>query len=266
MPQTENQLLYSPQQKVFVAGKTAQIPESLHIPPDALRVVLSSFSGPLDLLLYLIRQKNINILDISIAQITEQYMSYVELIISLNLDLAGDYLLMAAVLGEIKSKMMLPQKPSDEQDEIDPREELIRKLLEYERFKQAAQELDQMPRINRDNFIASAFFERDLTQNQEHINLEQLTAAFAEVQLRARLFNEHNIKTEPLSVKDRMLKILNNLQKQGSCKFSHLFVPAEGVKGVVVTFVAILELIRERLVDVVQGSHFSEIYLEAKDG
>ena len=264
MPQTENQLLYSPKQKVFVAGKTRKIPENLHIPPDALRVVLTSFSGPLDLLLYLIRQKNINILDISIAQITEQYMNYVELIISLNLDLAGDYLLMAAVLGEIKSKMMLPKKPSDEQDEIDPREELIRKLLEYERFKQAAQELDQIPRINRDNFIASAFFEQDLAQNQELINLKQLTAALAEVQLRAKLFHQHNIKTEPLSVKDRMVKILTNLQTEGSCKFSRLFVPAEGVKGVVVTFVAILELIREHLVDVVQGSHFSEIYLEAK--
>lgn len=265
MNNTSNAVVFdSEAQEVLVDGKSSNLPDNLYIPPDALRVVLDSFSGPLDLLLYLIRRQNIDILNIPIAKITTQYMEYVEMMRAVNLELASEYLLMAAILAEIKSRMLLPRQPSLEEEEEDPRAELIRRLQEYERFKKAADDLDNLPRLHRDTFTVSAEPPEKSAQPLPDIALQELLIAFAEVTKRATMFDHHNIAKEPLSVRERMTHVLGEIQKTKMAQFSNLFNAEEGRSGVVVTLLAILELIKEQLVDIVQNNHYAEIYIQAR--
>lgn len=237
------------------------IPKDLYIPPDALEVILEAFAGPLDLLLYLIKRQNLDILDIPIADITRQYMDYIGMMQVLRLDLAAEYLVMAAMLAEIKSRMLLP-RPVEAEDEDDPRAELVRRLQEYERYKQAAEDLDALPRMERDIFQASGEspeFERK--KPLPDITLQELLAAFKDVLKRAEMFSHHHINREPLSVRERMGSVLSVLKRGEFVEFYTLFTAEEGRMGVVVTFLAILELIKESLIDVVQSELFAPIYL-----
>ncbi|MFU8876614.1 MAG: segregation and condensation protein A [Wenzhouxiangellaceae bacterium] len=241
-----------------------KLPDDLYIPPDALEVFLEAFSGPLDLLLYLIRRQNIDILDIPIAQITRQYIDYIEMMHGMRIELAAEYLVMAAILAEIKSRMLLP-RPEPEQDEDgDPRAELIRRLQEYERYKQAAEDLDQLPRLERDIMLADA----DIGDHQPirvppDIDLRELLLALKEVMARAELFARHHIQGEPLSVRERMSRIMQSLSSTEFVRFEQMFDLSEGRLGAVVTFLALLELLREHLVDLVQQELFGAIYLRA---
>jgi len=240
------------------------VPKDLYIPPDAMRVFLEAFEGPLDFLLYLIRKQNIDILDIPIAAVTAQYMQYIDLMKELSLELAAEYLVMAAILAEIKSRMLLPQMLDTENVEEDPRAELIRRLQEYERFKQAAEALDQLPRTERDTFVAS--ISRDSIQVERKwptASLRELAKAFADVLKRAELFESHHIQLETLSIQEKMTHILAALQQRTHFLFSDLFNLEEGRLGVVVTFLATLELLKQGLVEVVQTALFGPIYLKA---
>jgi segregation and condensation protein A len=251
-----------------VAGQPiTQLPEDLYIPPDALEVFLEAFEGPLDLLLYLIKRQNIDILNIPIAQITLQYTQYIEVMHELQLELAGEYLVMAAMLAEIKSRMLLPRPISEEHDEGDPRAELVRRLQEYERYKQAAEDLDNLPRLERDVFPASVeMCERKVVQMLPDLTLKELLLSFREVLSRAEMYAHHHIQLEPLSVRQRMSDVLSLLGPSEFTRFTDLFDPKEGRIGVVVTFLALLELIREKLVDLVQSEPFAPIHVKAHAG
>ena len=244
-----------------------EMPRDLYIPPQAMEVFLEAFEGPLDLLLYLIRRQNLNILDIPIAEITRQYTQYIDLMTDLQLDLAGEYLVMAATLAEIKSRMLLPRAaPQGDGLEEDPRAELVRRLQEYERFKQAAQSLDNIPRLERDTWVASAEFnDRRIVRVLPEITLKELLLAFKDVATRSEMFAHHHIQREPLSVRARMSDILANLKGSQFIEFVSLFQPEEGRMGVAVTFIAILELLREGLLDIVQNEAYAPIHVCAAD-
>ncbi|MFW5453704.1 segregation and condensation protein A [Thioalkalivibrio sulfidiphilus] len=236
-------------------------PKDLYIPPDALEVFLEAFEGPLDLLLYLIKRQNLDILDIPIAEITRQYMSYIELMKDLRLELAAEYLVMAAMLAEIKSRMLLP-RPGVAEDEEDPRAELIRRLQEYERFKKAAEDIDALPRVEREIFPVSAEpppMER--APRLPDVELKELLLAFREVLSRADMFTHHHIQREPLSVRERMSRVLEALSAAPFVEFHKLFTVEEGRRGVVVTFLAILEMLKGHLIDLVQREPYAPIYL-----
>jgi segregation and condensation protein A len=242
-----------------------QLPRDLYIPPDALQVILEAFEGPLDLLLYLIRRQNLDILDIPIADITRQYMQYIEVMHELQFELAGEYLVMAATLAEIKSRMLLP-RPSAEvgAEEADPRAELIRRLQEYERFKAAAENLDELPRLERDTFQAAAeVAERRVVRTLPNVTLQEMLVALKDVMVRAEMFAHHHIRLERLSVRQRMSDVLEALRSQAFVEFIQLFRPEEGRMGVTVTFAAILELLKEGLVEIVQAEPFAPIHLRA---
>lgn len=240
-----------------------QIPQDLYIPPDALEVILEAFEGPLDLLLYLIRRQNLDILDIPIAEITRQYMQYIELMQELQLELVGEYLLMAATLAEVKSRMLLPRPKGDgETEEADPRAELVRRLQEYERFKQAAENIDRIARQDRDFRIASAeLVDRKVVRILPQVTLQEMLVAFQEVLARSDMFAHHHVQREPLSVRQRMTEILSALEQGGFIEFTKLFDPVEGRRGVTVTFVAILELLREGLIDVAQSEPYAPLHV-----
>jgi segregation and condensation protein A len=240
----------------------SQLPRDLYIPPQALEVFLEAFEGPLDLLLYLIRRQNLDILDIPLAEITRQYMQYIELMQELQLELAGEYLVMAATLAEIKSRMLLPRPKLAEDSEEDPRAELVRRLQEYERFKRAAEQIDGLPRLERDVWSASAELrERRVVRTLPQITLQELLIAFKEVVARSEMFAHHHIRREQLSVGERMSDILAALATGGFVPFSQLFRPEEGRMGVTVTFVAILELMREGLIDIVQAHAYAPLHV-----
>ncbi len=243
-----------------------QIPRDLYIPPDALEVILESFEGPLDLLLYLIRKQNLDILDIPIAEITRQYMGYIEMMHELmRLELASEYLLMAAILAEIKSRLLLPRPPEEDNQEDDPRAELVRRLQEYERFKRAAEDLDRLPRQERDTRVAQAdSSDRTVTRPPPPLELDELLLALKQVLSRADLFTHHAIQREPLSVRQRMAELLERLQPPRFHRFESLFDPAEGRLGVVVTFLAMLELAKEMLVEIVQETALGAIHVRAR--
>jgi len=244
-----------------------EMPRDLYIPPQAMEVFLDAFEGPLDLLLYLIRRQNLNILDIPIAEITRQYMQYIEVMTELQLDLAGEYLVMAATLAEIKSRMLLPRAtvPGEGLEE-DPRAELIRRLQEYERFKQAAMRVDELPRLERDTWIASAEVgTRGTVRVRPEITLKELLIAFRDVAVRTEMFAHHHIHREPLSVRARMSDILATLRPETFVEFVRLFNPEEGRMGVAVTFVAVLELMREGLIQISQTEAYAPIHVRAAD-
>jgi segregation and condensation protein A len=239
------------------------MPKDLYIPPDAMEVFLEAFEGPLDLLLYLIKKQNLDILDIPIAEVTRQYMEYVELMKAVSLELAAEYLVMAALLAEIKSRMLLPRPDNLNNVEEDPRAELIRRLQEYERFKQAAEEIESLPRHGRDTFTTSAVIDTDVFEKpQPNVDLKSLLIALSDVLKRAELNVSHQITREPLSVSDRMTIILGTLQDKGFAVFSTLFNVKEGRIGVVVTFLAMLELLKDNLIEFVQTTAFGPIHLK----
>lgn len=245
-----------------------ELPRDLYIPPDALQVFLEAFEGPLDLLLYLIRKQNLDILDIPIAEITRQYMKYIEVMAELQLELAGEYLLMAAMLAEIKSRMLLPRPPAaDGQDEDDPRAELVRRLQEYERFKKAAEDIDALSRQERDTLPASVELEeRKVVRMLPDVTLQEMLMAFRDVLSRAEKFAHHHISRERLSVRQRMSDILSNLQNVAFFDFSQLFNAQEGRMGVTVTFIAILELMKEGLIEIVQAEAYAPIHVRSAQG
>lgn len=242
-----------------------ELPQDLYIPPDALEVFLEAFEGPLDLLLYLIRKQNIDILDIPVADITRQYMGYVELMKAVRLELAAEYLVMAAMLAEIKSRMLLPRASEVGEEEDDPRAELIRRLQEYERFKGAAEDLDRLPRVGRDLHVPRVEApEARVRKRLPEVALEELLLAMAEVLRRAELFESHQVTREALSTRERMSQVLERLKGAGFVPFVALFPREEGRLGVVVTFMAVLELIKESLVELVQNEPFAAIHVRAR--
>jgi segregation and condensation protein A len=240
-----------------------EMPRDLYIPPQALEVFLEAFEGPLDMLLYLIRRQNLDILDIPIAEITRQYMRYIELMQVLQLELAGEYLLMAATLAEVKSRMLLPRVGTDEAaEESDPRAELVRRLQEYERFKRAAEGIDRMPRIERDTWVASAeLMDRKVVRIPPQVTLQEMLIAFQDVLSRSDMFAHHHVQREPLSVRQRMTDVLSLLQTNAFVDFVRLFTAEEGRRGVTVTFVAILELLREGLIEIVQSEAYAPLHV-----
>jgi segregation and condensation protein A len=239
-----------------------KMPEDLYIPPDALEVILEAFEGPLDLLLYLIRRQNIDILDIPIAEITRQYTDYIELMTELKLELAAEYLVMAAILAEIKSRLLLPRPPSEESVEDDPRAELIRRLQEYERFKKAAEDMDMLPRQERDFMpVRIDAGDHKVVRLPPPVELRELLLALKDVLKRAELLSRHEVQRDALSVRQRMGDILSRLGDGGFHLFTGLFDLDEGRRGVVVTFMALLELAKEQLVEIVQQESLGPIYL-----
>ena len=252
----------------FVHGTAVtELPRDLYIPPDALEVFIEAFEGPLDLLLYLIRRQNLDILNIPIAEITRQYVEYVELMRELRLELAGEYLVMAATLAEIKSRLLLPRPAAAAEEEADPRADLIRRLQEYERFRLAAEALDTLPREGRDYFVAGVDAGAiEPWRPPPLVSLADLATAFADVVARAAMFATHHVAREPLSVRERMAAVLARLGSTGAgnVEFTDLFTPSEGRAGVVVTLLAILELWRERVVDLVQTGPFAPIHVRGR--
>jgi segregation and condensation protein A len=239
-----------------------ELPKDLYIPPEALEVFLEAFEGPLDLLLYLIKRHNLDILNIPIAEITRQYMEYVEMMKELQFELAADYLVMAAMLAEIKSRMLLPRPVSEEEDEEDPRAELVRRLQEYERYKTAAEDLNELPRLERDNFQVSVPVpDANVRKLHPHVELKDLLHAFKDVLVRSDMYSHHHIQMEPLSVRERMSIILGRVEPDKFIPFSELFDPQEGRLGVVVTFLALLELVKESLIELVQTSPYEPIHV-----
>lgn len=251
----------------MVYGKAyTDIPKDLYIPPDALEVFLEAFEGPLDLLLYLIRRQNIDILEIDVSEITNQYVAYVEIMDAMHFELAAEYLVMAAMLAEIKSRMLLPRSDeAEDEDDEDPRATLIRRLQEYERFKQAAEDIDEMPRLYRDFHVGKATApDRNLTRPDPDVDLKELLLALSEVLRRADMFVSHHVEKERLSTRERMGQVLDKLRDKQFVPFVSLFVVTEGRLGVVVTFLAVLELIKESLVEIVQSEEFGPIHVKAK--
>jgi len=269
-PQEASVATSRPQQEempfAVVQGKELTVlPKDLYIPPDALEVILEAFEGPLDLLLYLIRRQNLDILEINVAEITRQYMGYIEMMTTIQLELAAEYLVMAAMLAEIKSRMLLPRQPVDEEDEGDPRAELIRRLQEYERFKNAAEDVDEMPRLGRDIHQASAEApDREQQRPHPEVDMREILTALADVLRRAEMFESHQIELEKLSTRERMTQVLDRIRGQQFVPFVSLFKEAEGRLGVVVTFLAIMELIKESLVEIVQSESFGPIHVKAR--
>lgn len=238
------------------------MPQDLYIPPDALEVFLEAFEGPLDLLLYLIRKQNFNILDIPMAAVTRQYLSYVEEIRSRNLELASEYLLMAAMLIEIKSRMLLPPKKTDDgQEAEDPRAELVRRLLEYEQIKIAAQQVGQLPQLGRDFLRAQVYIEQSLQPRFPDVDVSELQSAWRDILKRAKLIQHHTITREELSVREHMSIVLRRLQGRKFVEFEELFDPEKGAPVLVVTFIALLELGKETLVEITQAEAFAPIYV-----
>ena len=238
-------------------------PKDLYIPPDALEVFLEAFAGPLDLLLYLIKRQNLDILDIPVARVTEQYMSYIDMMEELKLELAAEYLVMAAMLAEIKSRMLLPRPRGDDEDEDDPRAELVRRLQEYERFKKAADDLETLPRMERDWYDVVVEFDRSVAPPpMPDVSLDALLEAFQDVLRRADMFADHSIEREPLSVRERMSKVLERAQIDRFIVFHDFFTATEGRAGAVVTLVAILELLKEALIEIVQNAERDPIYVK----
>ena len=241
-----------------------EMPRDLYIPPNALEVFLEAFEGPLDLLLYLIKRQNLDILDIPIAEITRQYMEYVDLMKDLRLELAAEYLVMAAMLAEIKSRMLLPRPETEAEEEGDPRAELVRRLQEYERYKKAAEDLDALPRLGRDVFPTEAETPYvQVVKLQPKVRVEDLVMALADVFRRARMYAHHHVLTEPLSVRERMSAVLAALDKDNYTEFTSLFSVEEGRRGVIVTLLAILELVREMLIELVQAKPMGPIHVRA---
>nr|WP_232305545.1 ScpA family protein [Gilvimarinus polysaccharolyticus] len=250
----------------MVQGKAyTELPKDLYIPPDALEVFLEAFEGPLDLLLYLIRRQNLDILEIDVSEITSQYMAYVDLMDADHFELAAEYLVMAAMLAEIKSRMLLPRSVIEEEEGEDPRASLIRRLQEYERFKTAAQDIDELPRVGRDVFVANAEPpDRKLTRPDPEVELQELLLALSEVLRRADMFESHHVEKERLSTRERMTQVMERLAGQKFMPFVSLFTVEEGRLGVVVTFLAIMELIKESLVEIVQSESFGPIHVKAR--
>jgi segregation and condensation protein A len=245
-----------------------ELPTDLYIPPEALEVFLETFEGPLDLLLYLIRRENLDILDIKVAEITAQYVAYIELMKAMQLELAGEYLVMAAMLAEIKSRMLLPRPVSSDDDEDDPRAELIRRLQEYEQIKSAAEAIDTLPRLERDLYLVRSARPELVRQHAEpDVDLRELLLALAQVLRRAEMFQRHSVVLEPLSVRERMSNVLQRVSSAPDfVPFIALFTVEEGRMGVVVTFLAVLELARESLIELVQNEPFAPIYVRAVSG
>ena len=243
-----------------------EMPRDLYIPPQALEVFLEAFEGPLDLLLYMIRRQNLDILDIPIADITRQYMEYIQLMQELDLELAGEYLLMAAMLAEIKSRMLLPRLSEGGEEEEDPRAELVRRLQEYERYKQAAEDIDRLPRLERDVYPAVAeLTHRQVVRILPEVALQEMLVAFKDVVQRATMFAHLHVRRETLSVRQRMSDVLALLEGVGLVEFIRLFQAEEGRLGVTVTFAAILELLREQLVEIAQAEPYQPLYVRRVD-
>ena len=261
---------HTPQQQemplALVRGQPVlQMPQDLYIPPDALEVILESFEGPLDLLLYLIRRQNLDILDIPVAEITKQYVSYIGAIEDISFELAAEYLVMAAILAEIKSRMLLPRPPSEAGLEADPRAELVRRLQEYERFKKAAEDIDSIPRLERDTSVAHAFMpDRIISRTPPEVDLKEMLIALRDVFKRADLFSRHAIRREALSVRERMSTVLDRLNDGQFHRFESFFNAEEGRMGAVVSFLAILELAKERLLDIIQEAPLATIFIRSK--
>ncbi|MBS0542381.1 MAG: segregation/condensation protein A [Proteobacteria bacterium] len=242
-----------------------ELPKDLYIPPDALQVFLEAFEGPLDLLLYLIRRANLNVLDIPMAPLTAQYLQYVEAMRASNLELAAEYLLMAAVLLEIKSRMLLPRPPRESTEEEDPRAELVRRLLEYEQMKLAAARIDQLPRVERDFEWVGVFVAEKVVERQPEVSLHDLQLAWLRIMKKARLTQSHRVGREQLSVREHMTDILRRLRDGAYVMFDTLFDAGLGAPGLVVSFLAVLELVKERLVEVTQNEAFAPIYVKLAD-
>jgi segregation and condensation protein A len=244
--------------------KVTELPQDLYIPPDALEVFLDAFEGPLDLLLYLIRRQNLDVLDVPIAEITRQYMEYVELMKEMQLELAAEYLVMAAMLAEIKSRMLLPRREDEEGEEEDPRAELVRRLQEYERYKQAAENINELPRMNRELYsVEIPTPEVGTTKKPPEVDLKDVLFAFQEVLKRAEMYSHHHIQMEPLSVRERMSNVLSGIGTDKFTDFGELFTVEEGRSGVVVTLLAILELLKGHLIEMVQNEPYGPIYVKA---
>ncbi len=249
----------------IVQGKVYDaLPRDLYIPPQALEVFLEAFEGPLDLLLYLIRRENIDITDIPVADITRQYVEYIGLMHEMQLELAGEYLVMSAMLAEIKSRMLLPRSTEIEEGELDPRAELVRRLQEYERYKQAAEDVDALPRLGRDVYQAAAEPpERKIIPMPPEVDLQDLIAAFQDVMKRASMYAHHHVQLESLSVRERMSSVLSKVNSTHFTRFADLFTVEEGRMGVVVSFLAILELVKESLLELTQSEPYAPIHVKA---
>jgi segregation and condensation protein A len=248
-----------------VSGKVlTEMPMDLYIPPQALEVFLDAFEGPLDLLLYLIKKQNLDILAINVLEITRQYMKYVEMMQSMNLELAADYLVMAAMLGEIKSRILLPRPESMDEEEADPRAELIRRLQEYERFKTAAENLDALPRSGRDFFVRAPNKPLPATPKEPEVALNDVLIAFGRIIGRSEMFEKHQITREVLSTRERMSQVLEQLKGQAFVPFVALYKESEGRLGVAVTFIAIMELCKEGLIDLIQNDTYGPIHIKAR--
>ncbi len=260
-------MIQQPLPLAFVHGEAlVEKPEDLFIPPDALEVILETFEGPLDLLLYLIRKQKIDIVDLPILEITKQYMEYIELMQEVKLELAAEYMLMAAILAEIKSRLLLPKPPTDEEEEIDPRTELIRRLKEYEIIKHASQELDALPRIGRDRFVANVALAENIAPEKihPHVAMADIVLAFAEAMQRAEAFAHHQIEREQLSTRERMSQILQTLKHDTFMALTDLFSAQEGKAGCVVSFLAILELTKEGLLECMQADPLGVVNVRLK--
>ncbi len=274
------ELLILSESKKYVAAKMAvqaelpfalvegqpytQMPTDLYIPPEALEVILEAFEGPLDLLLYLIRRQNLNILDIPINDITKQYIEYISVLEEMNFELAAEYLVMAAMLAEIKSRMLLPKPASEDEEEQDPRAELVRRLQEYERFKTAALDIDGLPREYRDYMLTSAHVEsKQYHSIPPEVDMREIIMAFKDVLARADLKVSHEIEREVLSVRDRMIILIDVMRTKEFCTFDSLFNPKEGKQGIVVTFLAVLELLKTQVLDIVQNETYGQIYIQS---
>jgi segregation and condensation protein A len=259
----------SPQQAempfAIVMGESfTEMPHDLYIPPDALEVILETFEGPLDLLLYLIRKQNLDILDIPIAEITRQYVTYIELMQAARLELAAEYLLMAAMLAEIKSRMLLPRPSESEGEEEDPRAQLVRRLQEYERYRKAAEDIDDRPRVGREVHLAVIELDdKPVRRIEPNVTLFELLDAFRSVLQRAEMYRHHRVLMETLSVRERMTQILGRINSESFLTFEALFDVKEGRMGVVVTFMAVLELLKESLLLLVQNEPFAPIHVKA---
>lgn len=270
IPEAETSAKQGEMPFAVVDGKPmTQLPLDLYIPPDALEVILEAFEGPLDLLLYLIRRQNLDILEIKVAEITRQYMVYIELMSEVQFELAAEYLVMAAVLAEIKSRMLLPRQIEGDEDEDDPRAELIRRLQEYERYKTAALNIDEMPRMNREIWVAAADAPvMDKQKPLPQVQLQEMLVALSKVLKRSENYASHHIKLEPLSTRERMSQILDRVSHAGDqfVPFISLFNLEEGRAGLIVTFLAMMELIKESMLEVVQRAPFAPIHVKARTG
>lgn len=265
---TAQQQLDMPMPVARIKGEImTELPADLFIPPDALSVILEQFEGPLDLLLYLIRRHSLDVLDIPMADLTRQYMVYVEAMRQSQLELAGDYLLMAAVLIEIKSRMLLPRPPRQgEQEPDDPRAELVRRLVEYEQMKAAAQQLDKLPQAGRDYSLVDVMIEQNVAARQPQVRMADLSEAWRMLLARAKANQHHKVTREQLSVRSHMSRILRTLQGRGYTEFSELFDPGQGVQVLVVSFLALLDLAREALIELTQAAAFEPIYVKLAAG